>query len=344
MNSITNTHRFSLEKGSKKYTCPSCRKKTFVPYFDKEKDERLPEQVGRCDRENNCSYHYTPKQFIKDNPLFLKGIKGNWKPTIKKDASKFHPSKIDTIPYCYLELSLQHYEKNNFVLYLKSLFSDALSNQLIQDFKLGTSKAWEGANVFWQLDINGKVRQAKVMLYNPITGRRIKENEAPQKGRNKIYFAGKQILQLKRGNSTNLNFKQCFFGEHQLQKFPDHKVAIVESEKTAILMTVIQPNYIWLATGGKNGCKWTETDVFKVLKGRKVVLFPDLGCYEDWRDKALLLNQSGFKIVVSDLLERCATNADKNEGFDIADYFIKRDSSFGWALAKWEYPLFWDFP
>jgi hypothetical protein len=58
--------------------------------------------------------------------------------------------------------------------------------------------------------------------------------------------------------------------------------------------------------------------------------------------KAALLKQLRFKVVASDLLEKYATDSDKQNGFDIADYFIKRDTSFGWALAKGEHPLFGD--
>jgi hypothetical protein len=53
-------HRYSLEKGSKKYHCPDCNKKTFVLYIDIETGDHLPELYGRCDRESKCSYHLNP--------------------------------------------------------------------------------------------------------------------------------------------------------------------------------------------------------------------------------------------------------------------------------------------
>ncbi len=55
-----NKHRYTLEKGSKKYHCPDCNKKTFVRYIDTETGDYLPEQYGRCDRESKCSYHLNP--------------------------------------------------------------------------------------------------------------------------------------------------------------------------------------------------------------------------------------------------------------------------------------------
>ena len=34
-------------------------------------------------------------------------------------------------------------------------------------------------------------------------------------------------------------------------KMDDVKVAVVEAEKTAVIMSEVKPEYIWLATGGK---------------------------------------------------------------------------------------------
>ena len=54
------TFKYSLEVGSKKYVCPSCNKKTFVFYVDKETGNYLTNDYGRCDREQNCNYHKAP--------------------------------------------------------------------------------------------------------------------------------------------------------------------------------------------------------------------------------------------------------------------------------------------
>lgn len=336
-------HRFSLDPSSKKFLCPSCNRKRFVRYRDSEENQYLPDYVGRCDREQSCGYHYTPKQFVKDNPDFLKGIVEDWrKPYIPKPKvlPKPKPPIINYIPPPLMKVTFKRYEENHFVRYLESLFEQQLTQQLIERFHIGTAKRWRGATAFWQVDINGNVRQAKTMLYNPNTGKRVKEHQPPQIGRSKIYFEGKGILRKQGIKEPNLS--QCFFGEHQLNKEPDKIVAIVESEKTAILMTTILPKYLWLATGGKNGCKWKDIDVIKPLNRRKIVLHPDLGCLEDWSKKADQLRKMGFNIVVSDFLEKRTNQAEKSEGFDLADYFIKRDKVFGWALSEGGYPLFLD--
>lgn len=67
---------YTLEKyaGSKtRYTCPSCgKKKVLALYVDTESNnEYLNDQVGRCNREVECGYHYTPKLYFADNDIPL---------------------------------------------------------------------------------------------------------------------------------------------------------------------------------------------------------------------------------------------------------------------------------
>ena len=45
---------------------------------------------------------------------------------------------------------------------------------------------------------------------------------------------------------------QCLFGEHLLKQYPKKVVALVESEKTAVICAGLMPRFLWLATGGKS--------------------------------------------------------------------------------------------
>lgn len=66
------THRFILEpyKGvSTRHTCPNChRQRCFSKYIDTEKQIQFPEYVGRCDHEQKCGYHFTPRDYFEQNP------------------------------------------------------------------------------------------------------------------------------------------------------------------------------------------------------------------------------------------------------------------------------------
>ena len=64
-----------------RHTCPSCKQKqTFTYYIDANTEEAINPLVGRCNREIKCGYHYTPKEYFKDNPdlgVSATGVSGN---------------------------------------------------------------------------------------------------------------------------------------------------------------------------------------------------------------------------------------------------------------------------
>ena len=178
---------------------------------------------------------------------------------------------------------------------------------MFEMYRIGTSSKWGGAAVFWQIDINGQVRTGKVMCYNAETGHRVKGPQA---------FVSWAHSELK---LHDFRLKQCLFGEHLL-KNSSSPVMLVESEKTAVVMSHFIPDYIWLATGGKNGC--FNSEAMQVLKGREVTLIPDLGATEQWNAKSALLSGICKKVTVSDILERTATEEQRSQGLDIADFFL----------------------
>lgn len=315
-------HRYTLEayKGQRtRHTCPGCNKaKQFTKYIDTETGQPIAEHVGKCNRESKCGYHYTPSQFLRDNPEAGNQQGEDWK---QSEAYKtaYEPPKEEPVQYLPREVlnrTLTGYQANNFVRFLTSLFGEGEALQLALKYQLGTSKKYQNdggkAVVFWQIDKVGNIHQAKVMAYHPQTGKRLKEE-----GKHYVSFMGKTILKNKEAN-----LQQCLFGEHLLKDNTCLPVALVESEKTAVVMAGFLPDIIWLATGGKNGARWTEKNVYKALEGRTVVIYPDLGAFDEWKEKAKILG-TVCSYQVSELLEQNAQGNDLKEGYDIADYFIK---------------------
>ncbi|WP_051536136.1 DUF6371 domain-containing protein [Marinilabilia salmonicolor] len=265
-------YTITLDKSSRKFLCPACQKRRFVRYYDFEKKQYLPEIVGRCDREVKCGYHYSVTEYFKDQHNLGKNI--SFKPLLKKSIDAGRPVDPSFISYEIFSKSLIHYDKNNFISFLGRLFDKEQIAFLIDEFKIGTSKHWPGATVFWQLDNNGKIRTGKIMLYDPQTGKRVKRDVAY------IQWVHK-ILKLK-----NYHLEQCLFGLHQLPKAGTKHVAIVESEKTAVLMTGFYPAYCWMATGGLSNLSYSK---MKALEGRKIMLYPDLGGWENGRRRLRFL-------------------------------------------------------
>lgn len=312
-------YRFHLQKykpGSK-ISCPSCGKaRCFTRYIDDEEEISFPDSVGICDHINSCGYHYSPKEYFHDNPDVLQT--GAERPPVLKrrvmapkpiQDNSFLPSYI---PKDDMMKNLTHYEMNPLFLYLSEIWGEAKTVQLMSRYNVGTSKKWGGSAVFWQVDVKGRIRTGKIMLYDPKTGHRVKEPHSH------VCWVHSEL------KLPDFHLRQCLFGEHLLMKNPTMPVAIVESEKTALIGTVFVPDILWLATGGMNGC--FNADTMSVLKDRNVTLFPDLGAFEIWSQKASILSGICQRVAVSDLLEKNATDEQRSRGLDIADFLLEEPS------------------
>ena len=302
-------YRFRLKPykvPSDRTECPNCHhRRCFVPYIDTEGKITFPPYVGRCNRENKCGYHYPPKRYFSEHPE----TKGELMTTSVPACVPVTPQpKVE--PYYFsdsiMERSMKCYQVNNFYLFLKSRFGENAANALVSKFHIGTASYKRGSCVFWQVDVEGRIRTAKVMLYDADTGHRRKDV-------NPTWAHSLTGIPLER-------ISQCFFGEHLLSLHPGLPVGIVESEKTAVIASYHLPECIWLATGGSDGMfKKANLDI---LRGRKVVLFPDLKQMENWQRKAATMRLQGIDTTVYPYLEEHATEEEKGKGLDIADYLL----------------------
>jgi len=326
-------HKYTLQpyKGSSsRHTCPRCNKiKQFSKYIETENGEVLADHVGRCERVDSCGYHYTPKQYFIDN-----GIGTDNTPWIGHPKEKMvligtpNAKPISYIEVDAFKASLSLYSENHFVKYLTDLFTPNITQQVIERYFIGTSKYWPGATIFWQIDVSGKIRTGKIMLYNPATGKRVKEP------RQHIHWVHKII------SPEDFNLKQSLFGEHLINSDPEKPIAIVESEKTAIIASVYLPEFVWVAAGSLTNLSLERCEG---LKGRTIVLFPDVNGYERWKEKATQLSSIG-RVSVSDLLERKATDDERQRGLDLADYLITFDYKDFTGESPVQYPTIVEEP
>ena len=305
-------YRFTLETYDRtkqnRYACPNCGKqKEFTRYIDRTGEITFPDYVGKCNRVNKCGYHYTPSMYFKEHPEEKARLPNvgtrTFVPSVPVQPEP--PSFIDS------EVMLKtctHYEQNNFFHFLCQHFGRSSSLRLMEKYHVGSAKKWGHSTVFWQIDAEGRVHAGKIMLYHAETGHRVKDPHPL------VSWVHTEL----RLNDFRLD--QCFFGEHLLAD-SQKPVAIVESEKTAIIASFYIPEYIWLATGGKNGC-FNERHLHPLL-GRNVVLFPDIGMMDEWKKRAEEMIRKGIHVVISDYLEKNATEDERQDGYDIADYLLK---------------------
>jgi len=93
------------------------------------------------------------------------------------------------------------------------------------------------------------------------------------------------------------------------------RAAIVEAEKTAVVASMFFPNTLFLATGGITNLR---KETCEPLKDRRVILFPDLGAEEIWREKSRTIPGLN-NCSVSHWLTNTATDEMRRRGLDIAD-------------------------
>ena len=198
---------------------------------------------------------------------------------------------------------MRRYDINPLHRYFIRVMGKKDTDRLFRLYRVGTSRMWNGAAVFWQIDRNGNVRTGKIMGYDAETGHRVKE---PFNQVSWVHSVRKV---------PDFRMKQCLFGEHLLSDtsaaMSAKPVAIVESEKTALFAAFFIPDFIWLATGGMHGC--FSSEAVQVLHGREVVLFPDLKATEEWRRRLPMLESFCRRATCSDIAgedcDRCAAQS-----------------------------------
>jgi hypothetical protein len=189
--------------------------------------------------------------------------------------------------------------------------SEEQMQEAVQRYRLGCSR--DGGVIFWQIDTLGHEYDGKIMYYRPDCHR--------DHDRHPTWVT--HLLRKSNHLPEDWKADHCLFGLHLLSvpSVFEKPVAVVESEKTAVIMSAVKPDYIWLATGGK-----TELNVAKLkpLQAYRVILFPDTDetgqTYSDWFEIAQAASDIfGHPVTVSSILEQHATQVQKAAKIDIAD-------------------------
>lgn len=303
-------HRFHLQKyrpGSK-IICPGCGHRTFTRYIDEKGRITFSDDVGRCDRDS-CGWHKTPKEFFTENPSLKP--RDNWNELPVTNHSVQPKTAIMFMPREVMTATMKGYDRNALFIFLADKFGRELTLEIFQLYNVGTARKWEGSTVFWQVDVYGNVRTGKVIKYGA-DGHRIKGTEG-----SKVTWAHS----LWQGKPHDFTITQCYFGEHLLSRFHDKKVMIVESEKTAIIGSLLMPKFLWLASGGCHGC--LKPELSKVLGGRDVILVPDLKMEAKWQEKADTLRGICDSVTLFDMSQLNPSADDIEKGLDIGDFLLR---------------------
>ena len=204
-------------------------------------------------------------------------------------------------------------------------------------YRLGCSK--DDAVIYWQIDQLGQVHDGKLMWYGPDC-HRLKHRNASW-----VMYLLKQHFGIPQ---SAFQPTHVFFGTHLLKydgrcKMADGKsvssvkyvvkksyvACVVEAEKSAVILSELYPQYIWLAAGGMNE---VQVSKFLPLRHYRVILFPDTDpegrAFSTWYDAAQQVMRSFFwpphnPIRVSPFLELNASPDQKARKIDLVDYVFE---------------------
>ena len=209
-------------------------------------------------------------------------------------------------------------------------------------YRLGATK--DGGVIFWQIDDHQQVHTGKIMYYQSDCHR--------SKERHPTWVHCLMKDQL----PPNYEFHPCLFGLHLLSNTDQSdltdinnsfnsldscsekpsvssvqsvvpKIAIVESEKSAVILSEKFPDFVWLSCGGLQAFR---PELLAPLVDYKVVIFPDTDptgdAFRQWSQVAIeaqRLYKFHYPLRISRLLEDHASPEQKQRKIDLVDYLYE---------------------
>lgn len=345
LHKFTLAHYRELKRNSWNRICPQCGQREFSPYINVLTGQPIDDKsCGKCNRQTNCGYHQSPREWFDEH----RPERREWLPKeeyiarkrqerkeaeearrryeqreAERKARRFDPLSHEQHPdaQAYIdrmgELCEQSQSTDNALArWLYTKFAKDKADEVLRLYRTGSTP--EGWIIYWQLDVHGRVRTGKMMAYGT-DGHRLKGNRPSF---NWVH-AKEGIEQLA---------DQCLFGEHRIMGW-EGSIAIVESEKTALYLTLRYPNILWLATGGKQNFRH---EVLWPLCGKEVFVLPDADALDDWAGKAEMLNREkplpgeedkgyGYHLVVPDVYRDMCTPEARKRKWDLADMLLAND-------------------
>lgn len=188
--------------------------------------------------------------------------------------------------------------------------------KVLNAYIIGHSK--HGHTIFWQVDEQGNVRTGKMMLYRA-DGHRDKES------RWNFDFIHSVLLRNGWWSQEEYTMRQTLFGMHLLDMAPDAVVNIVESEKTAVICSIVYGSmrrHIWMATGGMQNLNRRVLQPI-IERGRRIALYPDHDGIDKWNEAAKAIEYSNLTVESGFVTRYWKEGVDKDKA-DIADIFIRQ--------------------
>ena len=231
---------------------------------------------------------------------------------------------------------IYRFRNDKYILLSLAMFLDRFFNRdmifkvlAYFDIRMDTRYAYKGkfAVVVPFKCVKGKIRDVVLYMFNHETGaiveandpNALKQNESKQNQFGKYYqYFGASVFSLGAEIMQGYNWVKTptFFGLDKIGLIGNEHKAIhaVKSVFDAILMTIIYPHTLWIASGGSEGlgCSLSDPSILKALSGRKVVLHPQFGAYYGAKPLEEILLGHGIQADTDAFLEYTDYEGKKN--------------------------------
>ena len=183
------------------------------------------------------------------------------------------PTAVYTPTYNFIEPSIikrLQGQRNTFIDFLLTLFDPPKVAAAVERYCIGGDS--HGRTIFPNIDQEGRCVGGAVIPYLA-NGHRDKS-----KGISNLHS------ELKRKDKTHpTQADQVLFGSHLLRHYPSASVGVVESQKSAVILSIIYPDVVWLATAGMTN--FNERLLAPIYE-RNVVAYPDFNGVKVWTERA----------------------------------------------------------
>lgn len=267
------------------------------------------------------------------------GVTDNYTPTPRAKAPKqAAPATAPRYFNAEIESMAQEIEQTNLYKYLCRIWEAAEVRRAMAAYKVGrghyinapqstfnASEDWRmnpnpcrlqnstACSSFPSIDIAGNCHAVKIAPYPSTDHHRIKDaqpNKAP------FYWIKPE------------QNKGAYFGTHLLPLYPAKPVAVVESEKSAIVGSLFAPTYVWIATAGATNLQANRPEM-EALAGRELHIFPDTDHAEEWRAATAQLTAAGYRAIFRDEVMKLFPAESKADIADVIIWEMERRESNG---------------
>ena len=205
--------------------------------------------------------------------------------------------------------------ENSLCQCMMHMFQPEAVEWLTEEYRIGcySMNGLDDYTVFPNIDAQGRVCNLKVQHYetDPHMERFGHSNQT-------TYWLGRMWANEGRLPKEAQFKADCLFGEHLLPRYPNSKVALVESPKNVLFGALAFPQLTWVAAGNKGMLK---RETMQPLQGRDVIVIPDCDAVSEW--SAAIGSMSDLaNFVISDFCRRVAPEGQPK--YDIADYLCQQ--------------------